>query len=138
MQTVPAPKIHAHTCLIPMRWGDMDAYRHVNNAVYFRYMEQACAEFIGGLGFHALATNQGPVVVNASCTFLRSLMYPGVVEVRMYCASPGRSSFFTLYEIRVQGDDLVYAEGQMKMVWIDRSTGKSLPLPDEFRAWFSR
>ncbi|MDR1368168.1 MAG: acyl-CoA thioesterase [Candidatus Accumulibacter sp.] len=132
------PKIHAHTCLISMRWGDMDAYRHVNNAVYFRYMEQACAEFISKSAFRALTTDKGPVVVNSSCSFFRQMAYPGVVEVRMYCASPGRSSFFTLYEIRLQGVELLYAEGQMKMVWIDRLTGKSVPLPDEFRVWFSQ
>jgi acyl-CoA thioester hydrolase len=138
MQPFPAPKIYANTSLIPMRWGDMDAYRHINNALYFRYMEQACAEFIGGFGFSAPTTDSGPVLVNASCSFFRPLTYPGVVEVKMYCASPGRSSFFAFHEIRLRGEDFLYAEGQMKMVWVKRSTGKSTPLPDEFRAWFSQ
>ena len=40
-----------YTCLIPMRWGDMDAYRHVNNTVYFRYMEQARVEFLEQIGY---------------------------------------------------------------------------------------
>ena len=41
------------TCLIPIRWGDMDAYGHVNNTVYFRYMEQARVEYLEQLGFRS-------------------------------------------------------------------------------------
>ncbi|MDR2508224.1 MAG: acyl-CoA thioesterase [Candidatus Accumulibacter sp.] len=132
----PAPGIHVHTCLVPIRWGDMDAYRHVNNAVYFSYMEQACAEFISSLGFRALSA-AGPVVVNSACSFLRPLTYPGMAEVNMFCASPGNSSFLAFYEVRLQGEDSLYARGQMKMVWVDRATGKSTPLPDEIRARLS-
>jgi acyl-ACP thioesterase len=42
------------TSLIPIRWGDMDAYGHVNNTVYFRYMEQARVEYLEKLGFKVM------------------------------------------------------------------------------------
>ena len=35
-----------HITKMPIRWGDMDAYGHVNNTIYFRYMEQARVEWI--------------------------------------------------------------------------------------------
>ena len=123
-----------HTSLIPIRWGDMDAYGHVNNTIYFRYMEQARVEYLEKLGFKVMPQGTAPVIINASCTFLVPLNYPGVVEVRMYCSHPGRSSVPTHYEIRLQGDDTVYATGDSKIVWMDVETGKSVPIPDDLRA----
>jgi len=63
--------------------------------------------------------------------------YPGVVEVRMFCGHPGRSSVQTHYEIRLQGDDTLYATGDSKIVWMDVDTGKSVPIPEGLRAALS-
>lgn len=122
------------TSLIPIRWGDMDAYGHVNNTIYFRYMEQCRVEYVEQLGFKVRPAGSGPVIINANGTFLLPLGYPGVVEVRMFCGSPGRSSVPTYYEIRLQGDDTLYARGEAKMVWMDVASGKSVPIPDVLRA----
>lgn len=118
-----------HTSTQPIRWGDMDAVGHVNNTVYFRYMEQARIEWLISVradweshkGF-------GPVIVNASCTFLVPLVYPGEVEVRMYVGDPGRTSIGSFYDLLMGGKK--YAEGAAKIVWIDLATGRSAPLPD--------
>ena len=98
-------------------------------------MEQARIEWFDSLGFdtgqHA---QEGPVIVNASCTFLLPLVYPGAVEVRMYLGQPGRSSLPTHYELRRSGDDTLYAHGDAKIVWINPASGRSIPLPDNMRA----
>ena len=125
------PRKLVHTAHMPVRWGDMDAMGHVNNTVYFRYMEQARIEW-----FYAFAreldtkpyAEQGPLIINASCTFLEPLVYPGDVEVKMFLGEPGRSSFGSHYEISMHAKR--YAEGAAKMVWIDLATGSSVPLPD--------
>jgi acyl-CoA thioester hydrolase len=122
------PRQLVHTSRWPMRWGDMDALGHVNNTVYFRYMEQARIEWLDGL-FPAPA-GEGPlpiVIVNASCTFLLPLVYPGEVEVRMLLGDPGRTSVGSFYEIRKNGE--TYAEGAAKIVWLDPATGRPAPLP---------
>jgi len=128
----PARKL-VHSVSIPIRWGDMDAQGHVNNTVYFRYMEQARVEWlesvregagdVGGLG---------SVIVNASCTFKLPLSYPGVIEVRMSVDAPGRSSLDTHYELWM--NDRKYAEGSARIVWIDVNTQRSTPLPERLRA----
>jgi acyl-CoA thioester hydrolase len=119
------------TSVMPIRWGDMDALGHVNNTVYFRYMEQIRVEWLDRLGFDlGAAREEGVVVVNASCTFLLPLTYPGDVEVRMFFDKPGRSSLQTHYELRKVGEDKLYAEGAAKMVWVNQTTGKSSPLPE--------
>lgn len=125
------------TSLIPIRWGDMDAYGHVNNTIYFRYMEQARVEYLERLGYKVMPRGSAPVIINAACTFLVPLNYPGSVEVRMFCGQPGRSSVPTHYEIRLQGDETLYATGDAKIVWMDVATGKSVAIPDEWRAQLS-
>ena len=123
-----------HTTRIPIRWGDMDAYGHVNNTVYFRYMEQARVEWLEAMDIVVGPVGEAPVIINASCTFLVPMNYPGTVEVRTYIGQLGRSSIPTYVEMRIQGDDTLYAEGAAKVVWMDTGTGKSVPLPDRIRA----
>ena len=113
---------------IPIRWGDMDAMNHVNNTIYFRYMEQARIAWYENLfGELSGAQEEGIVIVNASCTFLKPLTYPGTVEVRMRLGECSRSSVQSYYELLV-GDKL-YADGAAKIVWIDVRKGKAKPLP---------
>jgi acyl-CoA thioester hydrolase len=126
------PRTLIHTSLIPIRWGDMDAIGHVNNTVYFRYMEQNRVEWFEAMKFGVgVQHNETPVIVNASCTFMIPFTYPGTVECRMYAGHPGRSSLPTTYELRLVGDDKLYAEGAAKIVWMNPATGKSVPLPEE-------
>lgn len=122
------------TTRVPIRWGDMDAYGHVNNTVYFRYMEQARVEWIESLAVPVRLGGDGPVIINASCTFLIPMTYPGTVEVRTYADPPGRSSVQTHVEMRIEGDERLYAEGAAKVVWMNTRSGKSVPLPDHVRA----
>ena len=103
-------RVLVHTSRQPIRWGDMDALGHVNSTVYFRYMEQARIEWSLAL-LRVLGGPAGPpmVIVNASCTFLLPLVYPGEVEVRMLLGVLGRSSVGSFYEIALNGE--TYAEG---------------------------
>lgn len=122
---------------IPMRWGDMDAYSHLNNTIYFRYFEQTRVEWLEQQGCPVRADEPlGPVIINASCTFLMPVNYPATVIIRMFGGEPGRSSVMTWYELLVDGDDRVYAEGAAKVVWMDMRTGKSQPMPEFVRALF--
>lgn len=122
------------TTILPIRWGDMDAMGHVNNTVYFRYMEQARIEWFEQLGYNTgQNAREGPVIVNAACTFLAPLVYPGNVELRMFIGHPGRSSLPTHYELRLQGEEKLYATGDAKMVWINPASGRPIPLPDNMR-----
>ncbi len=121
--------------VVPIRWGDMDAYGHVNNTVYFRYMEIARIDWLDSIAARIDAPGQGIVVVNAFCNFHAQLHYPGDLSVRMSVANPGRSSFETYYEI-VRRDDpaTLYASGGAKTVWIDHAQRRSAPLPVALRA----
>ena len=126
-----------YTTRMAVRWGDMDAYGHVNNTVYFRYFEQTRVEWLERMGSRVSVEEPvGPVIINASCTFLAPVNYPATVVIKMYAGDPGRSSVMTWYELFVEGDERLYAEGAAKTVWMDMRTGKSAPIPDVVRALF--
>ena len=124
-----------HSCRIPVRWGDMDAYGHVNNTIYFRYCEEARVGWAERMGFPVRTdAGEGIVIINAACTFLIPITYPATVRVDMFVGEAGRSSVMSWHELRVEGDDRLYAEGSSKMVWMNHSTGKSAPMPEALRA----
>ena len=128
-------KKFVHTMRMPIRWGDMDAMGHVNNTVYFRYLEQARIQWFTEAGCDPDPAGEGPVIINAHCTFIKQLKYPGEIEVRTYVGPPGRSSFETYQEIRrIDEPDLVCSEGGAKVVWVHFPSEKSVPLPERVRA----
>jgi acyl-CoA thioester hydrolase len=128
------PRKLVHVENIPIRWGDMDAMGHVNNTVYFRYMEQARISWFDAIGCRRRDDGLGPIIVTANCNFVKQLKYPGTVEVRTFLEPAGRSSIQSICELRMTGDGELYADGGAKIVWMDYRQGKSCPLPDELRA----
>lgn len=120
---------------IQVRWADLDANRHVNNVTYFTYFEQARVDWLKQTGMQTTVDGEGPVVVRTTCNYRRSIPYVDALDVRVYAGAPGRSSFPTFYEIVDAADEsLLYADGEAMMVWTNRTTGKSCPLPDAMRA----
>ena len=128
----------AHIERIPIRWGDMDAMGHVNNTVYFRYMEQARISWFDRLvpeedAWHAT----GIVIANATCNYRRAITYPGTVEVKLFVGPTGGASVPTYYELRViQGDmrdPVPYADGAAVVVFIDMESQKSRRIPEAIR-----
>jgi acyl-CoA thioester hydrolase len=132
--TVPAEKKLTHQLVIPIRWGDMDAMGHVNNTIYFRYLEIARLHWLYEVGGPPDPDGCGPVIVNAFCNFIRQLEFPGDILARHYVTNPGRSSFDTYITLeRVDEPGVIYAEGGAKTVWTDFRKQKSVPLPDWMR-----
>lgn len=122
-----------HVTRMPIRWGDMDMMGHVNNTVYFRYLEQARIEWFEQIGATPDPAGQGPVIVNAQCSFIKQLKYPGEIEVTTAVGPAGRSSFEMVHQIRLVGSDVLNAEGGAKVVWVDFPKEKSTPLPEWIR-----
>jgi len=123
----------AFTERLPIRWGDMDGMGHVNNTVYFRYMEQARISWIDTLLPRVAGRAAGIVIANASCNFRRAMTYPGTVEVRLFVGPLGGSSLPTYYELRVDDDPLPYADGAAVVVFIDAQKQTPVRIPQPVR-----
>jgi acyl-CoA thioester hydrolase len=131
---LPENKKLVHTTRMSIRWGDMDAMGHVNNAVYFRYLETARIEWFGTIGCAVNPQGEGPLIVNAFCNFHKQLEYPGDILLKTYVSDPGRSSFESWVTIeRVGEEGVVYASGGATTVWVDFPKQKSVPMPEWFR-----
>lgn len=114
-------------CVMPVRWGDLDALNHVNNTLYFRYIEEARVWLLAQAGI-ALPSDRVGVLAHASCDFLKPLRYPANVVVSLILTRVGRSSMDTDVVIGCQDQPgVVYAKGRAVMVVTNAATGKSLP-----------
>mgnify|MGYP002786217240 FL=1 len=127
---LPEKKKQVYRMTIPIRWGDMDAMGHVNNTVYFRYLETIRIEWMQSIGCQPDPSGEGPVIVNAFCTFHKQLEYPGDVIATMYVSDAGRSSFESWCTLsRADDPDTVYASGGATTVWVNFPLQKSAPIP---------
>ncbi|TMK45892.1 MAG: acyl-CoA thioesterase [Actinobacteria bacterium] len=126
-----------HEARIRIRWRDMDAYGHVNNAVYLNYLEEARDAFVQKV--LGPATNTWDFVLARVAIDYRAELTQddGEVLVRCRLDSIGRASLQTREEV-AKLDGTVSAEAQSVVVARDPSTGKSRPLTDEERAALER
>ena len=132
---IPEQKKFVYEMRIPVRWGDMDALGHVNNTLYFRYLESARIEWLASIGGPPSAKGQGPVIVNAFCNFYRQVEYPADLLLKMYVSDPGRTTFETWATMeRVDRPGVIYAAGGATTIWIDFQQQKAMDLPDWLRS----
>ena len=131
---LPDEKKLSHEMVIPIRWGDMDAMGHLNNASYFRFFETVRIDWFRSLGIRLDPSGEGIVIVNAFCNFIKQLEYPGDVLARHFVARPGRTSFETYVTMeRIDEPGVIYASGGAQAVWVDFPRQKSVAMPDWLR-----
>jgi acyl-CoA thioester hydrolase len=134
---IPEQKKLTFEMTIPIRWGDMDAMGHVNNTIYFRYLEIVRIEWVNSLNAALDPQGEGIVIVNAFCNFIRQLEYPGDILAKHYIANPGRTSFDVFVTLeRVDQPGVLYATGGATTVWLDYKNQQTKPLPDWLRRQF--
>lgn len=113
------------SCVIPVRWGDLDALNHVNNAVFFRYQDEVRVRLFSLAGIK-MPSDRNVVLAHASCDFLRPILFPSTVVVSMELARIGRSSIEVQVQITCHDDPtIIYAKGRNVIVAFDALTGKS-------------
>jgi acyl-CoA thioester hydrolase len=121
-----------HEVLMPVRWGDMDAFAHVNNTIYFRFMEQCRIEWFLKIGAHIEKSDVVPMLVGADCRFIRAIKHPATARVTIAVGDIGPKVVQTLHEIWV--DDTLCAVGDCKIIWMSQAANKAIALPEEIRA----
>jgi acyl-CoA thioester hydrolase len=131
---IPQQKKLVYEMLIPIRWGDMDAMNHVNNATYFRYLETVRVDWLQSLAMPMKTDGEGPVIVNAFCNFYKQLQYPGEVLIKLYTSEPARTTFETWATMaRADQPDVVCAAGGATTIWVDFLKQKAVDLPQWVR-----
>ena len=124
----------ALTVRIPVAWGEMDAFQHVNNTVYLRWFETARIAWLAKVGF-ADAGGAGPILARTEIDYRLPVVWPDTVEIAIGVLASGKSSVTLGYRItsETHGGGVV-AEGLTVIVLFDYAAKKSIPLDDALRA----
>ena len=126
---------------VPMavRWRDLDAFNHVNNSKYLSYLEEARLHWMIGVPGKGLDDHVAPVVAAAQLNYRRPIGWPAQVVMELFVERLGNTSLTIGHRI-VDATDagVLYCDGHVVMVWIDRDSGAAAALPDPVREACSR
>ncbi|KIQ98118.1 histone protein [Lysobacter sp. A03] len=136
---VAAPSADLIRVPMAVRWRDLDAFNHVNNSKYLSYLEEARLHWMMGVPGQGLDDHVAPVVAAAQLNYRRPITWPAEVVVELFVERLGNTSLSIGHRI-VDDEDrsIVYCDGNVVMVWIDRDSGRAAELPKNVREACSR
>jgi acyl-CoA thioester hydrolase len=123
---------------IAVRFRDIDGMGHVNNAVYFTYVEAARTEYLMQVMGAKRMDEVDWIVATASLEFKRPVAYGDPIEVRVRPTKVGTTSFTLFYEIRDARDDGLVAQGETVIVMYDYLKRAKKPIEAETRKRLER
>lgn len=116
-----------------VRFRDVDVFGHVNNSVYFTYMETARTEYWMHLFEVSDIRSLQFIVAHAECDFIVAARHGDEIETTIWTSSVGNSSFVWEYEMKKLQNGELLAKGKTIQVYYDYSTEKSIRVPEEVR-----
>jgi len=116
-------------------WGEMDAYQHINNVVYFRYFENSRLEYFRRLDWLAMQNDigVGPILASTQARFRKPLTYPDDILIAARISEVGMDRLTMEHRIISRRLGVVAAEGEGVIVTFDYVRGVKAPVPDELR-----
>lgn len=121
---------------VTVRYSDLDAQGHLNNARYFSFLEEARLYYAMALGLwsaeNADFSAMGQIVAEASCTYKKAVQLGQTVDIAIRVARLGTKSIETLYRLTVNGEEV--ATARTVQVAFDYRTQRSVAIPEEWRA----
>jgi len=120
---------------IPVQWGELDAYGHVNNTVLFRYFESARMAYLDRCGFSDMYEREriGPILHSTECRFRSALYHPDSLLVGARTLQMERDRFVMGYAVVSQSQDRIAADGRGTLVAFDYNTRTKVNLPESVR-----
>src|SRR5262249_20514642 len=121
--------------VVPVQWGDQDAFGHVNNTVYFRWFESARIAYFLRIGLRTLQGDEriGSILASSSCDYRKSITFPDTVRVGVRVTRIGRSSIGFEHRIVSEAMGALAAEGASTVVVIDYDDNRPRPVPESVR-----
>ena len=121
-------------------WGEMDAFNHVNNTVYFRYFESARIAYFMAIGYLKWmeAEGSGPILASTSCRFRRPLTWPDDLQIGARVSQVGEDRFTMEYAVFSVSQQTIAASGEGVVVHYDYRGGGTQPIPSLIRTAIER
>jgi len=119
----------------PVVWGEMDAFGHVNNMIYFRYFENARIAYFEKIDLINFMneTGIGPILASTQCKFRLPLTYPDRVSTGAKIVKLEDDSLTMAYYVVSHKHQKIAAQGDGIIVSYDYRGNKKVPLPAEIR-----
>jgi acyl-CoA thioester hydrolase len=122
-----------HATDIEVRWRDLDAFNHVNNASYLGYIEEARVRWFHSLSDDWANETSAPILAAIAMNYRRPIFWPETLRIELLAERVGNKSVTLAHRIVSAGNpDLLYADGNTVLVWVDR-TGQTVALPEALR-----
>jgi acyl-CoA thioester hydrolase len=119
---------------LQVRWGDLDAFNHVNNTLFLRYVEEARIHLFRNIEGEWENAEAGPVVVNLNCNFRREIRYPATVRVLTEAVQASDKRMVMHHRlVDAEDEERHYADAEVTAVWVSKKGGGSIPLPSVVR-----
>lgn len=112
-------------------WGDMDAFGHVNNAVYYRYIESARICYFEELNI--FQQDVYTVVASSQCQYLRPLFYPDQLKIGARVEEMRSSAIRMSYILWSGQQQNIAARGEAVIVCVDKLNLQKIPMPENIR-----
>ncbi len=134
----PTPNTRAdyrHFLPIQTRWMDNDQYGHINNVTYYSYFDTVVNDYLIAKGLLDPATSpQIGLVVHTQCHYFASAGFPESLEAGLAVKKLGNSSVVYAIGLFKKDGNTCIAQGEFTHVYVDRTSNKPTPLPDDMRA----
>lgn len=112
-----------------VRWRDLDAFNHVNNANYLTYLEEARLQWLAQVPGSWHDENCMPVLAASTINYRLPIEWPAELRIKLYCQRLGNRSLTIAHRILNPDGDKLYSDGHVVIVWIDPCRGTTLPVP---------
>ena len=124
-----------HVLPISVRWGDADAYGHINNVQFVRYLESGRVAYCEEVMQLKLAAGlkTGWVLAEINCCYIQQVHYPALLEVHTRISKVGNKSATVLSEIYREDEDKPVLTSTGTMVWFDIKNQHSALIPDKLK-----
>lgn len=115
---------------LPVYWGDMDAFQHVNNVCFIRWFECVRIEYFRQIADVTMLSNKqiGPILAQVSANYLMPLTFPDSIIAAANVNKIGNTSFHMEYLIKSKNTNQPAATGQSVIVMINYQTGEKVPV----------
>ena len=121
------PIVHEQT----VAWGDMDAFGHVNNVQYYRYIESARIAYL--MALNIFDQDILTVVASSQCKYLSPVFYPDVLHIGARIEELRNSAFRMHYVLWSKMQNQVVATGEAVLVCVTKHDSKKVNIPDSIR-----
>lgn len=126
---------YRHWTPILTRWFDNDVFGHVNNSLYYNWLDTAVCGWLIEVGLLDVEKgNPIGLVVETGCTYASSISFPQRVEVGLRLAKLGNSSVTYHLGVFVEGAVQAAAQGHFTHVYVDREMRRPVTLPEHWRS----